>query len=166
VIVGAAEPSAAVGFDAFFREWFPRLVSLGVTMTGRSDVARDVAQESLVRAFRHWNVVGRYDSPGAWTRKVAVNLLLDHLRSVGRERAAVERLAGRIRTTVGEPAVDRWTELVAGLPEGQRVIVTLFYADDLSVGEIAEVMDVASGTVKAQLFKARERLRVMLEEDW
>lgn len=162
--MGAAEPSATVDFDGFFREWFPRLVSLGVTMVGRSDVARDVAQESLVRAYRQWDVVGKYDSPGAWTRKVAVNLLLDHLRSAGRERAAVERLAGRPAATASEPGVEQWTELVAGLSERQRVIVTLFYADDLSVEAIADVVGVAPGTVKAQLFKARERLRAMLEE--
>jgi DNA-directed RNA polymerase specialized sigma24 family protein len=45
------------------------------------------------------------------------------------------------------------------------VIVTLFYADDLSVDAIADVVGVAPGTVKAQLFKARERLRAMLEEN-
>lgn len=163
--MGAAEPSVAVGFDAFFREWFPRLVSLGVTMTGRSDVARDVAQESLVRAYGRWDVVSGYDSPGAWTRKVAVNLLLDHLRSAGRERAAVERFGGRLDTREREPAVERWTELIAVLPERQRVIVTLFYSDDLSVDAIADVVGVAPGTVKAQLFKARERLRTMLEDD-
>lgn len=163
--MGAAEPSVAVGFDVLFREWFPRLVSLGVTTTGRSDVARDVAQESLVRAYRRWDVVSRYDSPGAWTRKVAVNLLLDHLRSVGREQAAVKRIGGRLDTTECEPGVERWAELIAVLPERQRVIVTLFFADDLSVDAIADVVGVAPGTVKAQLFKARERLRAVLEDD-
>lgn len=151
-----------MSFDPFFREWFPRLVSLGTTMTGRADVARDVAQEALLRAHRHWDEVASYAAPGAWVRKVAVNLLLDHLRSAGRERSAVARLGNRPQAPSGEPALDRWTDLVAGLPDAQRAIVTLFYADDQPVEAIADVLGIAPGTVKAQLFKARERLRLQL----
>jgi RNA polymerase sigma-70 factor (ECF subfamily) len=154
-----------VAFDPFFREWFPRLVSLGATMTGRPDVARDVAQEALLRAHRHWDEVGAYAAPGAWVRKVAVNLLLDHLRSAGRERTAVERLGNRTQVAADEPALDRWSELVAGLPDAQRAIVTLFYADDQPVEAIAGLLGIAPGTVKAQLFKARERLRDQLGDE-
>lgn len=165
VSVGTAERPGAVAFDPFFREWFPRLVSLGATMTGRADVARDVAQEALLRAHRHWDEVGAYAAPGAWVRKVAVNLLLDHLRSAGRERAAVERLGSRLPVAGNEPALDRWSDLVAGLPDAQRAIVTLYYADDQPVEAIADLLGVAPGTVKAQLFKARERLRAQLGDD-
>ena len=164
VSVGTAERAEAVAFDPFFREWFPRLVSLGTTMTGRGDVARDVAQEALLRAHRHWDEVGAYTAPGAWVRKVAVNLLLDHLRSAGRERSAVARLGSRAAVPTGEPALDRWTELVAGLPDAQRAIVTLYYADDQPVEVIADVLGIAPGTVKAQLFKARGRLRAQLAD--
>lgn len=164
VQVGIAERPDAIAFDPFFREWFPRLVSLGAAMAGRGDVARDVAQEALLRAHRHWDEVGAYASPGAWVRKVAVNLLRDHLRSAGRERAAVVRLGARPPAVTNEPALDRWTELVAALPDSQRVIVTLYYADDQPVEAIAELLGVALGTVKAQLFKARERLRAQLED--
>lgn len=168
VNVGIAERPGALAFDTFFREWFPRLVSLGVVMTGRRDVAHDAAQEALLRAHRRWDEVGGYDAPGAWVRKVTTNLLLDHLRSAGRERDAVGRL-GRLETGgaagPGEPAIDRWSELVAGLPDQQRAIVTLYYADDQSVEAIADVLGIATGTVKAQLFKARERLRARLEDE-
>jgi RNA polymerase sigma-70 factor (ECF subfamily) len=160
--VGTAERPEAIGYDAFFREWFPRLVSLGTTMTGRRDVAHDAAQEALLRAHRRWDEVAEYGAPGAWVRKVATNLLLDHLRSASREHAAVERLGWRSTHPYGEPALDRWSELVAGLPAGQRAIVTLYYADDQSVEDIADVLGLAPGTVKAQLFKARAALRTQL----
>jgi RNA polymerase sigma-70 factor (ECF subfamily) len=164
VSVGTAERPEAIGYDAFFREWFPRLVSLGATMTGRRDVAHDAAQEALLRAHRRWDEVAGYGAPGAWVRKVTTNLLLDHLRSAGREHAAVERLGRRGADLGGEPALDRWSDLVAGLPAGQRAIVTLYYADDQSVDAIADVLGIAPGTVKAQLFKAREALRTQLAD--
>lgn len=162
--MGTAERPEAIGYDAFFREWFPRLVTLGTTMTGRRDVAHDAAQEALLRAHRRWDEVAEYGAPGAWVRKVTTNLLLDHLRSAGREHAAVAR-SGRSSTDLsGEPALDRWSELVSGLPAGQRAIVTLYYADDQSVEAIADVLGIAAGTVKAQLFKAREALRTQLAD--
>jgi len=164
--VGTAERPDVVGFDTFFREWFPRLVSLGVTMTGRRDVAHDVAQEALLRAHRRWDEVGAYDAPGAWVRKVAVNLFVDHLRATGRERSAVARLGARPeRLVAAEPALHRWNDLLAALPAGQRAIVTLFYADDQSVESIADTLGLATGTVKAQLFKARATLRNRLAEE-
>ena len=160
-----AERPGALAFDPFFREWFPQLVSLGVVMTGRRDVAHDAAQEALLRAHRRWDEVGGYDAPGAWVRKVATNLLLDHLRSTGRERAAVGRLAHGAAASSGEPALDRWDELVGGLPAQQRAIVTHYYADDQPIESIADVLGIATGTVKAQLFKARQRLRAQLKDE-
>ena len=59
-------------------------------------------------------------------------------------------------------SVHHHVDLVAGLPAGQRAIVTLYYADDQSVEAIADVLGIAAGTVKAQLFKAREALRTQL----
>jgi RNA polymerase sigma-70 factor (ECF subfamily) len=168
--MASMERTRSVGFETFFREWYPRLVVLGVTMTGRRDVAQDVAQESLLRAHQRWIDVSGYDLPGAWVKRVAVNLLVDHLRRVGREREAMARLgsvAASESTDAPDHAADRWVMLLDGLTDRQRAIVTLFYADDQSVGAIAELLEVAPGTVKAQLFKARERLRANLErEEW
>lgn len=165
VRVETAERSKGLAFDPFFREWFPKLVSLGTTMTGRHDVAVEVAQEALLRAHRRWDAIGGYDAPGAWVRKVASNLLVDHLRASGREARAVWRLGIREPVTTSEPALDRWADLIAGLPAAQRAIVTLYYADDQPVEAIADTLGIAAGTVKAQLFKARERLRARLEDE-
>jgi len=157
----------AQGFESFFRDWYPRLVGLGVAMTGSRAISQEVAQEALLRAHQRWDEVADYDLPGAWVKRVAVNLLVDHLRAAGRERSAMVRL-GSDRTTGGasaaEPVLDRWAHLLECLSAQQRVIVTLFYADDQAVGVIADLLGIAPGTVKAQLFKARERLRARLDE--
>lgn len=147
-------------FETVFREVYPRLVSLGTLKTGRADVARDLAQETMLRAHARWRELATYDAPDAWCRTVMTNLLIDHHRSSASERRAVERL-GR-RTTEADPAspaLDRWNAIVAPLPERQRTIVTLYYADDLAVGQIADLLGMSSGAVKAALFKARRTLR-------
>ena len=153
-------------FEALFRDVFPRLVSLGALKTGRVDVARDLAQETMVRAHARWDELSSYDAPAAWCRTVMVNLLIDHHRTRAAEQRAVDRLAGTPeRSAPATPALDEWTDLVAPLSEHQRTIVTLYYADDLTVGQIAQLLDTSRGAVKASLFKARRTLRRRLDEE-
>lgn len=154
----------ALGFEAFYRTEFPRLVSLATLKTGRVDVARELAQETLARAHAHWAEIATYDSPEAWCRRVLTNLLIDHHRTSAAERRAVERLEGRA-APAPRPASDGWERLVAPLPDRQRLIVSLFYGDDLTVQQIAQMLDTTQGAVKASLFKARRTLRRRLDEE-
>lgn len=157
-------------FEATFREVYPRLVSLGVLKTGRLEVARDLAQETMFRAHDRWDELADYDAPAMWCRVVMTNLLVDHYRSTASERSAVDRLGRqtvegdrRLLDTGATPSLDRWNDLVRPLPDRQRLTVTLYYADDLSVGQIANLLDTSRGSVKAMLFKARRTLRSRLE---
>ena len=153
-------------FDALFRDVFPRLVSLGALKTGRIDVARDLAQETMMRAHARWEELATYDAPAAWCRTVMVNLLIDHHRSQAAEQRAVDRLSTDPQPVADPtPSLDEWTALVAPLPERQRMIVTLYYADDLTVGQIAQLLDTSRGAIKAALFKARRTLRRRLDEE-
>jgi RNA polymerase sigma-70 factor, ECF subfamily len=150
-----------VGFEECYREHYPRLVALGVAMTGDPDRARELAQETFVRLHDNWEQIRGYDRPGAWLRRVMSNLLIDEQRSRNAERRAVRRLAGRARHPEHESPLgaEGWWELVASLPARQRLIVTLFYGEDLTVADVATELDIAPGTVKSALSKARQSLR-------
>lgn len=147
-----------VEFEQCFREHFPRLVALGVSMSGSRELARDLAQETMVRAHAHWPELRHYDVPWAWFRRVMTNLLIDQHRSRVAEGAAIVRLGSRPEPAHAAPVIGDWAQMVASLPPRQRVVVTLHYAEDLSIEQIAEVMHIRTGTVKSALAKARERL--------
>ena len=151
-------------FEAIYRSVFPRLVSLGAVKTGRIDVARELAQETMLRAHARWSELADHQAPEAWCHVVMTNLLIDHHRSSTSEARATERLGRRLGETSSTPALDRWNEIVAPLPDRQRLIVTLYYAEDCSVGEIAETLGATRSAVKAALFKARRTLRQQLEQ--
>lgn len=152
-------------FETLFRAQYPRLVSLGVAKTGRRDIARELAQETMLRAHDRWDQLAGYDAPAAWCRTVMTNLLIDHHRSQSAERRAVDRLRTETEVVAPTPALSRWWDLVGGLPDRQRTIVVLYYADDLSVEQIADTLGVTRGSVKASLFKARRALRRRLEAE-
>ena len=106
-------------FETVFREVFPRLVSLGTLKTGRVDVARDLAQETMLRAHARWGELTAYNSPEAWCHTVMTNLLIDHHRSAASEQRAVDRLGQpepADTDTAGATAPSPWNHPCAGLP--------------------------------------------------
>ena len=147
-------------FDALFVEEYPKLVALGVSMSGDREVARELAQETMIRAHARWAQLQEYDEPRAWLRRVMSNLLIDHHRSVASERSALDRLGFGPASSEDRPAARLlWVELVRPLTARQRLVATLFYAEDLSVADIARILEVSPGNVKSTLSKARRRLR-------
>lgn len=156
-----------VAFAPFFHAEHPRLVAIVLALTGDRGQAEDVAQEALLRAYRRWDTVGRYDKPGAWTRRVALNLATSHRRRRRSEERAVLRLAATPATAVGDPvadpvaAADVWA-VVRTLPRQQRAAVVLHYLADESVADIAVALGCAEGTAKAHLHQARRALAARL----
>ncbi len=153
----------ATSFEACFREHYPRLVALGIAMSGSPEVARDLAQETMMRAHDRWDEIADYDAPGAWLRRVMSNLLIDHHRSRSAERRALRRLPVGRDTEPATEGPGEWATMLAVLPPRQRIVVALFYGEDLSIEAIAETLDIAAGTVKSSLGKARARLAEELE---
>ena len=157
------------GFDDFFRAHHRSLFGVALAMVGEVEAARDVAQEAMLRAFRDWHRVATLDRADMWVRRVTVNLAID----VRRRRARDLREAHRHRApdavwAIGSPAeASGLWEAVRALPERQRAAVVLRYVEDLSIADIAAILDVTDGTVKASLAHARTSLsrRLAMEVD-
>jgi RNA polymerase sigma-70 factor (ECF subfamily) len=150
------------GFEEFFRAEQPRMIALAIALTGVPEVARDLAQESLVKAYRAWPSVRAMDRPGAWLRRVTINAATSWHRSNSREAAARARLRPDHVTEPPERAGQHFWEAVRALPERQRAAVALHYLEDMPIADVAAALDVAEGTVKASLFRARAALAMSL----
>lgn len=154
-----------VSFEECFREHFARLVAIGEVMSGNRDTAYELAQETFLRLHRHWDTVSSYEDVGGWLRRVMSNLLIDAHRGRVSEHRTMELLVSRTRGDA-PVAVDTggdWSTMVSELPPRQRLIVTLFYGEDMSIRDIAEALDLSANSVKSALSKARDALRTRLE---
>jgi RNA polymerase sigma-70 factor (ECF subfamily) len=94
-----------------------------------------------------------------------MNLLIDRHRHRTRQRDANPR-----RYPVAEAAPvaitdDVWRSAVRSLPARQRAAIVLYYVVDLSIDEVADVMRVAPGTVKATLSQARAALKAIVADE-
>ena len=156
------------GFDAFFRTEHQRLAALGAALCGDRETGRDLAQEALARTYKEWARVSRLERPGAWTRRVVVNLARDQARHRAVQRRRLPELARRndAGAMVSDVRHDgEFWAAVATLPERQRTAVALYYVGDRSISHVAEEMGIREGSVKTMLHQARVKLRQLLSED-
>jgi RNA polymerase sigma-70 factor (ECF subfamily) len=148
------------GFPDWYRAEYHQVVALVFVLSGSRWAAEELTQDAFLEAHRKWASIGRYDDPGAWVRKVAVNKARSWGRRRGAEARAYAKHAMRQRelpTELPESADGFWAA-VRSLPDRQAAIVALHYLDDRPVDEIADMLDITPGTVKTQLHRARATL--------
>lgn len=149
-------------FSTFYRAQFASVATVAGATTGDRSLGEDIAQEAFQRAHDDWARVSRLDKPGAWVRRVAVNLALTRRRRRGAESRALGRLGTRVR--VEERRHPEVWDAVAKLPPRQRAVVALHYHEGHSVAEIAELLDCSVSAATSNLHKARTRLADLLGE--
>jgi RNA polymerase sigma-70 factor (ECF subfamily) len=154
-------------FEDFYTEEYSAIVALAYVLSGSRSGAEDLAQEAFLAAHRSWPRIAGYDQPGAWVRRVVVNLSVSAFRRRVAEARALARAAIGERTVLpdlGGPDDEFWAA-VRALPRLQAQVVTLFYLEDRPIAEIAEVLGLRTGTVKGHLHDARLSLARRLREE-
>ena len=158
-------------FDQFYQREFAPMVSLACTICGDYQQGEDLAQEAMARAHSNWERIVEFDKPGAWVRRVTTNLALSRVRRLKREVKALRRIGTRPDSPTA-PSAERVAELqfdtevwdaVRQLPPRQRAVVGLFYQEDLSTGDIAELLGCSVSTATSHLNQARQQLARHLE---
>lgn len=155
----AAPIRATVSFETFYERELRSVIGLAYALSGSRSAAEDLAQEAFLAAHKSWGKVGRYEKPEAWVRRVVANLSVSRFRRSVREARAMARLKPQASYLPALPAEDEvfWKE-VRALPKRQSQAIALFYLEDRSVADIAEILECAENTVKVHLFKGRARL--------
>ena len=118
-------------------------------------LAEDFTQQGMAKLYAVWRRT-RADTRLAYARRIVVNECLSHLRRKRPETPTEEVPDAPHETRDQVLDLARALDL---LPPRQRAIVALRFLDDLSVHEVAHLLDIAEGTVKSQTSRALETLR-------
>jgi RNA polymerase sigma-70 factor, ECF subfamily len=146
-------------FEDFYAAEFDRVLDSAFAFSGDRDAATDATQEAFARAFARWRRLSRHEWAGGWVTTTALNVLRRRYRDAARSRVLVDERASH--DVHGR--VDLLRALRA-LPIRQREAAVLFYVADLPLHAVADAMGISDGAVKSHLARAREALRVSLEE--
>jgi len=155
----------------------PRVYGLLFRLVGRPDVAEDLMQETLLRAFRSLDTYRPEGKFQAWIFRIAVNLARDWIRR--RHREPSSSLDDELEPNVAAPSEKsprpeasmvtgersrRVEEAMARLPTADREVLLLRYYGDLAFKDIAEATGEPLGTVLARAHRALKKLGDLIPE--
>lgn len=159
-----ARRAARSDFEELYASHFHSLTLQLNAYVGNLTEAQDLVQEAFSRAVARWDRISTYDDPVVWVRRVAWNLATSRWR---RQRTAMTYLRKQREEHVAGPNPDRiaLVRALQTLPPTLRKAFVLHYIAQLSVAEVAREMDVAEGTVKSWLHRARAMVAAQLGGD-
>jgi len=173
-------PSLLARFPSWMASEQRRVFLLCLRMLNDADEADSAAQDAFFKAYQALEKQdGEIDDPARWLTRIAVNTCLDRLRSkrwlFWRKRPGAEDEATilAMAATTEPDAEDRLFAIELGrrLAEGmkclsdrQRAVFTLRHYEDRSLEEIAQILGLDVGTVKAHLSRALAKLRRELQD--
>lgn len=142
-----------------------------LAITNDSEVASDLLQDVFLRIHRFSHRIDPTRPLEPWLYRVTTNLAYSWMKRRNRLTRCLKEMAEwltRERNPTPHHLAERdeeyrWVQqAVATLPLAQRVVVVLYYANDLSLQEIADTLDIPVGTVKSRLYYGRRALKKQL----
>ncbi len=151
-------------FEVFAGEHYPGVLALLGHLTGSRDEAADLTQQTFVSARRHLGSLRNESSLKGWLYRIAYREFLHWLREARTDNGPIPEDYPSA-SEVGPDAMVL-AGAIRSLPEEQRAAFVLRFVHELSVFEVAAVLDIPIGTVKSRCHLARQRLRFVLGPAW
>jgi len=178
-LIDRARTGEQSAYTELVRRYQPQVQAVCLKMVHNRETARDLTQETFVKAFGALATFDRTYTFSTWLYKIARNTCIDHFRRSKLETFSID---APLRTREGEMERDfpssihtperhlllkergrLITEAIDSLPDKYREVIHMRHTQELPYEEIADKLGVPLGTVKARLFRARELLKKRLK---
>lgn len=151
---------------ALYNRYAPRMLALCQRYVKDEHFAEDVMIEGFVKVFENLSSFRFKGSFEGWIRRIMVRECIDFLRKrqfVVFDNQSLETY--QVEHHVSDPyQLEALEHLIEELPEGYRLVFTLYAVEGYKHTEIATMLNISENTSKSQLFKARKQLREQLKE--
>jgi len=173
-IIGRVLEGNSEAFREIVDLYAPRVLSFCRAHMRSEEDARDAAQEVFIRAYKSLGSYRRGENFASWLFAIAANNVRTHAKLFSANRQKEELLRqGHIEEPTRDPAEEAELALqksalriaVQSLPDDLRKPVALYYFAGLSVHETAHALGIGEEAVKTRLFRARGRLRKILQDE-
>lgn len=168
-LVARAQAGDQTAFRELYRQHAGRVYALCLRLTGDGRDAEERTQDVFVRLWDKLRSFRGESAFSSWLHRLAVNVVLNERRTTGRRERRImtaEDPDDVVGAQHAAPPAGLGLDLeraIAELPDGAREVFVLFDIEGYGHGEIAQLVGIAEGTSKAQLFRARRLLREKLE---
>jgi RNA polymerase sigma factor (sigma-70 family) len=149
-----------------YKLYYKAMYNTSLRIVNDTMEAEDIMQESFLSAFEKIDTYSGTVSFGAWLKKIVINRSLDAL---GKRKAVFEDIESHVGIRDESPEeqiryeeldvkVEEVKEAIENLPDGYRVILSLYLLEGYDHDEIAEIMGISSSTSRSQLSRAKQKL--------
>ena len=153
-----------------YQKYSKAMFNICVRMLGNIEEAEDVLQDAFLNAFRNMEQFKGQSSLGAWIKRIVVNQCINQLKKRKLDILSLEE------THYQEPIdtrdeqsdislvldIDNIREAIQQLPDGFRVVFSLYLLEGYDHQEIAQILDISESTSKSQYHRAKRKLREIL----
>ena len=155
--------------EALYRRYWSFAMSVCLRYTPTRDDALELAHDGFLKAFGAIDRVDPERPFGPWFRSVLVRAAVDRHRSTRRYHATIAPAADPPEDAVAAEhsihlEADEILDLFAALSDVQRAVFNLYEVEGYSHEEIAELLDIAPGTSRSHLTRARQRLQTLYHQ--
>jgi len=159
--------------DEIMNKYGQEVLQLMYSYVNNKEVAEDLTQDIFVKCYKSLHTYKGNSNLKTWLWRIAINHCKDYLKSWYNKKVIVteddftymESQKESVEQIVIQSAEDsRLASAVMNLPIKYREVIYLFYYEELSIKEIAIVIDVKENTIKTRMKKAKELLKKGLEE--
>jgi len=155
-----------------YKLYYKAMYNTSLRIVNDSMEAEDIMQESFLSAFEKLDTYSGTVSFGAWLKKIVINRSLD---SLSRKKAIFEDIDSHIgirddssedilRKEEADIKVEEVKEAINKLPDGYRIILSLYLLEGYDHDEIAEILSISSSTSRSQLSRAKQKLVAELKK--
>jgi RNA polymerase sigma-70 factor, ECF subfamily len=162
LLVMEAQDGDVRAMETLVRRWQKRLWQHALRLTDDPEAAWDVTQQTwlgIVKGLRRLNDPARFR---AWAYRITTNQAMDWLK---KNRCSTRSITDHPEPTCPETTDLGLIELLPKLDLKKRLVLSLFYLEQLTIPEISAALGIPSGTVKSRLHKARRELKQLWQHD-
>lgn len=167
-IIRGCQKGRAKYQKALVLRYSPLLMTVARRYCRDDHAAKDVLQDAFIRVFR---AIDRYQATGSfkgWLRRIVINVALQNKdkASYQREQAGLDDITHPMvrPQAIADLNAEDLIALIQKLPDGFRDVFNLYIVEGYSHDEIAELLNIAPGTSRSQLTRARQKLQAMILE--
>lgn len=166
-LIEAAKKQDRKAQKALFDLYSKALYNIGMRLLSNADDAADMTQECFIVVFRKLESYKYEATFGAWAKRIMINRCINHLKRQPLFLDLQENDIPSEETSVSDDVESLMLQLntsMAELPDGCRVVFTLFYFEGLDHQEIATHLGISVSTSKSQLSRSKQLLRELLTQ--
>lgn len=160
-------------FEELYRESYDAVYKTVKSMVSDEHTALELVQEAYVKGFRNLDRLQQKENFAAWMRRIAMNCVRDWYKKrkevpfagLEDENGDLPEFRDEREENLPEIVLDRQEtarlveKILSSLPDEQRIVVGMYYYEEIPVAQIARQLDVSVNTVKSRLYYARKRIR-------